>query len=924
MYRHNFRKIIQVLSTGLILLGFQQIIQAGEFDIDTVYRIYDSLLVVKKNSEDIDQKLFLEYQTRNNHTYFQAINGSSSYESFRKLLPDFIVTDFTSTPEISDAQSFYKNLSALKQPRLHYGMIDHSCWLALAKFALVRDMTYGEFIQESRLGFGKNDDLLSTLSFYDETFSPSREIIFGDLALKEHHAESAYKFYGEVLDNTKDPFLLCEAWKGIGKAFEKQRNYRKVVELLFYALANGGFSDDTLFLLGKSLIRIGRVSDARKMFQFVLEINPCQQDAHYYLGNGYSAYNYSQIKELYPECFVENGERILAEISDSSKNDSNLVIKDNLVRLIDENPGWIEPIAWLASILFQDGNLSEAEWWCYKALKLCPEYGRAHAILAKIYETRKLKLSIYHKRDDSHFLDTPMPEIPGVEKYVINWDLLSQRHQKRVALSLEPWKEFIPVLEKTGNTHYIKPLHEKLSQCPGLESLENQVIGLDGRLWDDVRGVGGYNTVTGIEDVERLIYGGYNTVLHELTHQVHSILPEDEKQQIEKLYRDAKSREAEGQPSFMSRYQSLTVWEYFAEGVNSYYSPKNHPNDSNEIVRERLEKMDNPLLELVENYREQRNMDKYLTVGMINAAFAELDNGEVESGLEKLNQVPVNKRSELAVLNAYSYLYSLLDKDSLALNSSEMAIKDYPANSASYLQHSNTLQHTARDRSEAINCLLSGLERKDLDSRMDIYLELARLNWLDGKYDQAVQWCDSILINQPDNPHALWQKALCYSDSSLAHFPREKNSILLKKAKIYYQKALELRSGNVDLWLDYSRLFIQSGNLDEAENTVKEAETLKPDNVKVKTYCAWLEKLRGNNDKLLETWNTFSKMEGVILPDILRILALSILEGDEKNRLEEKIKMEINSKAPGWIYDPTGFSYVEQYLYPYWQIKLLQ
>ena len=33
-----------------------------------------------------------------------------------------------------------------------------------------------------------------------------------------------------------------------------------------------------------------------------------------------------------------------------------------------------------------------------------------------------------------------------------------------------------------------------------------------------MRGAGGFNTVTGIEDVERTIFDRYNTVLHELTH----------------------------------------------------------------------------------------------------------------------------------------------------------------------------------------------------------------------------------------------------------------------------------------------------------------------------------------------------------------------------------------------------------------------
>jgi len=60
---------------------------------------------------------------------------------------------------------------------------------------------------------------------------------------------------------------------------------------------------------------------------------------------------------------------------------------------------------------------------------------------------------------------------------------------------------------------------------------------------DDVRGCGGYHTVTGIEDVERTIFDRYNTVLHELTHQVHGVMPADDAREIQEHYRRAKERD---------------------------------------------------------------------------------------------------------------------------------------------------------------------------------------------------------------------------------------------------------------------------------------------------------------------------------------------------------------------------------------------
>ena len=94
----------------------------------------------------------------------------------------------------------------------------------------------------------------------------------------------------------------------------------------------------------------------------------------------------------------------------------------------------------------------------------------------------------------------------------VNWKSLSPRHQKRVALSVAPWQAFVPVLVEGGATYYIKPLYMLLGECPDLETLRDQRINYDSRLWDDVRGCGGYHTVTGIEDVERTIFDRYDTV----------------------------------------------------------------------------------------------------------------------------------------------------------------------------------------------------------------------------------------------------------------------------------------------------------------------------------------------------------------------------------------------------------------------------
>jgi len=67
----------------------------------------------------------------------------------------------------------------------------------------------------------------------------------------------------------------------------------------------------------------------------------------------------------------------------------------------------------------------------------------------------------------------------------------------------------------------------------------------------------------------------------------------------------------------MSRYQQSSVWEYFAEGANAYYSPRRDKYDTREIVRERLLQMDTTLVSLIQYYTKAPNLKDCYPVGFV-------------------------------------------------------------------------------------------------------------------------------------------------------------------------------------------------------------------------------------------------------------------------------------------------------------------
>jgi len=956
------------LNSNMVLIVILMIITINSFAsgedsplVKEVIAVKDSLLALADTTEDGLLKSRLAYQANINSLYHnELINSCERHSDYYFSITELSITARSKRIEFHYMESSAHNadvelqsLRALKHP-----FVD-STWSFNNSF--VNLLTIYKFLEMQEYD---EDYITNHLEKYQSIRSvnfPFFSLIRGDYALKRSDANKAIEYYRKVInihDEHKksrieawiehglprkesisrfvnDPsenvpvIERCEAYLGIARAIEKQRKYQVVVDSLLYYFHTDGFSDDAVFLMGKCLIKLGRVNEAKRLFQITLELNPCHLNGHYYLGNGYTRYNYSELKDKYKSLFPDNAATLYPDILKNKIDSKNQNASEEYRNLVRESyPDAIEPMIFLASHEWERGNLKTAEWWCYKALLKCPEYGRAHAILAKIYETHRMSLSIFHNHDDSVFAATQMPEIRDIEKYVINWNQLSPRHQKRVAMSLEPWRQFIPALAATGNTLYIKPLYEILSEVPFLQSLRDQRIGLDGRLWDDVRGVGGQHTVTGIEDVERSIYGGYNTVLHEVSHQVHYLLTEPEKQQIEQTFRNAKSSEAEGNPHFMSRYQSLTVWEYFAEGVNAYFTPRRNEYDSKEILRERLFEMDTSLVKLVERFISIEDMTPYYTIGLVNSAYSELEGGNAASAIEILNSVSDEEENESYVLNAKSYVYSLLDMDSESKKTARNAIRRYPDQSSGYLSTATAIHYSGDHGLETEEkILLKGLQRPNIDDENQLYLRLGDLYWEHGRYGQAIVYYDSVRKSNPDNPEAIWGLANSLCDSSLV--TNNQNDVyIFEKGRGLFDKLIEKRSGNVDIRLSYMRVLLQNDDLKAAEEQLKEAISLYPKDQEVKSYRLWLEFEKGNLEYNIDILDDKRQQRdedltvGQYIPDLTEIIKLLGLEGSEKDDCWKIIKKDIKTSNPEWFFNSVRQEYTSINEFPDWLVRL--
>ncbi len=655
--------------------------------------------------------------------------------------------------------------------------------------------------------------------------------------------EGAKTGYQDALGHAADAADSARALRGLGDAEYQLRDYDGALSDLTTALALSGPDPDLLMSAGETLIRLGRTDEAIDAAELAVKIAPYHERAHYYLGNGYARKNYTQLFAAYPGAFADSAGTAALHAADSLLAAGHPEEARAGYRAVaGAHPGWADVWTRLGSMDWDEGRYEDARAEFGRSLADCPEYGRAHNGMAKALEAERLEIEVHLPGYETAFAAAPMPDVPGIETFVENWKSLSPRHRKRVALSIAPWKRFIPVLVASGETYYIKPLYELLSETPGQEVLRDQRISYDSRLWDDVRGCGGYHTVTGVEDVERTVHDRYNTVLHELTHQVHGVLPAERKRAIQELYRRAKERDDKTGDAFLSRYAGGSVWEYFAEGANSYESPRRDDYDTRDIVKERLQEKDPDLERLVVEIMNRAGVDSCYAVGFTNRGDDQLERGDADAAIASYGKALERSPGEETATGSLIYALEVAGRTGPALDLAGKSVAADRKSASLVLRHADALWHGGRGLDAAIDALRRGRGEVREEERYQVDLALGRLLWTQGDAAGAEAAYRRVLGYQSDSPEGLWGLA-----SALA-LGGEQDS-----AWVRYEAAVRIRTGVVDLRNDYARDLLNSGRVERAQQEIQAALLLDPEDPTTLALEGWAELETGDAQAALAT-----------------------------------------------------------------------
>ncbi len=696
----------------------------------------------------------------------------------------------------------------------------------------------------------------------------------GRLALELLKYERAETCFRAALQRAKTDRDKAAALKGLGQVAFKRLDFDGSLKHLNDSVALDTNADG-LMALAETLIRLARTDEAIAALERAIRLNPYHEVAHYYLGNGYARKNYTELK-------VHCGNQL-----------------DAAAKLVRR-----------ASEAFDRGRYLAARDLASQALKLCPEYGRAHNAFAKALELQRYEIDVHRADYERRFEATAMPDVPGIEKYVLNWATLSPRHKKRVALSIAPWKAFVPVLVAGGSTHFIKPLYMKLSETPRLETLKDQRINTDSRLWDDVRGAGGFATVTGVEDVERTIFDKYNTVLHELTHQVHGVFTADQMREIQEHYRRAKDREKATRNGFLSRYASGTVWEYFAEGANALASPQRDAYDPREVVRERLTAMDPDLQAMVVRYFALTDLRANLPIAYLNAGGDQLEKGpaHLNKAMAHFQRAVQAAPRDEAVLTGRLQALSIKGDHPAAVRAAEQVLQLFPASGNVQAGAADALWHGGRPLFSIVPDLAAARQTVNADDRHHVDLALGGYYRRLGDIRGAIDSYDLVLAYQSDNPGALWGKA-----STLALAQRWDEAFAM------YERTIRLRTGVVELRADFARDLLRASRLDQARTQLDAARLLDPTDPTILALDGWLALLKGDPEGALA--KSAAAVKGAEWNDVARLVkgkALNAL-GKKKEALAavKPIRDRIaRNSPPGYVYRPIAATWMSVYELP--------
>ncbi|MBL8751687.1 MAG: hypothetical protein JNK15_00185, partial [Planctomycetes bacterium] len=222
------------------------------------------------------------------------------------------------------------------------------------------------------------------------------------------------------------------------------------------------------------------------------------------------------------------------------------------------------------------GERAQAIVLLQELLRERPGHPVAHRLLGETLFAQKAASAM--AATDPAFLalaaELPRPDVRGlpIAEFVPGYARLSPERRAVVDRTAAMFRSRLAKLVAIGGRHDLLTELERTTDAESRANLRGRRT-FDGRVWDDVRGVGGVQAATGIEALDDAAMFGFDTFAHEVAHQVHTYaFTPLQKARLKSLYDLAM---LDGR--CLDYYAASNEWEYFGQGVEAFASLGKRP-----------------------------------------------------------------------------------------------------------------------------------------------------------------------------------------------------------------------------------------------------------------------------------------------------------------------------------------------------------
>ncbi len=630
---------------------------------------------------------------------------------------------------------------------------------------------------------------------------------------------------------------------------------RKAVEL-------DPFNEDARANLANILFRgEGKLQEGYEQAKIALRINPYCHPAHVYLGNGWTPHDYE-------EETIEGDEKTAARIKELLATGDKHLLKmefnradqvfDRVLRMMPKN---ITALIGKGTLNYHQGKYDEALSWFFQALDVNPDYGLAHYGVCQTLLRKKDRINIRLGEIERDFVAKFALEPPFMRDVFINYKDLDPDLQKILCLAVAPLKNYLNALKIAGATFYLSPFHKFLWEAPHNQGLKGQRT-FDLRLWDDIKGNGGFHSTSGADWEKDVKYLRFNVVAHEFAHQVHSFLSKKHREEIKWLFLKAKKER-----KTLDFYADFNEWEYFAVGVEAYVSEEKLADQKIGYghTRGELLETDPDLYYFIERLGSLESYLESEILAAIQKAMMSLRSGGSEKSFAILEEAVATYGSHPDFLDAMATIYRRENEEEKAKAAYRQAVDEFPGVSTGYLGLADMYFSADGDVEKAIALLEDSTEK--LSGGADLLVKLGEFYYYAADVDKAIGVLQQALSIDPfpdpyssSDPYYYLAKSFIAKEefakaSKLLDFSLtelDKNNLRVRAERAYValkmgdkedaqehlDLALVLRERDARVQEIQALLLEDQGKLDEARQVLEKVIAQRPERVETKVLLA--------------------------------------------------------------------------------------